>query len=162
MGESLRASGAPSSCADTSSGGEVAKVDVGLFGGASADGRVQGLVTFNVDLFSGKEMARFARSLEIVADTLLSRAAVVQADRIEAKANVWTLPLVPANNGQRILWRFNDAGPYPNNLCVHDLVAAQAACTPDAIALEFRGDTMVYSEQLACAGRLSLRLRYST
>ena len=55
-----------------------------------------------------------------------------------------------------VLRGFNDtAAPFPAELCVHDLVAAQAARTPDAVALEWRGDTMSYAELHASAARVA-------
>ena len=55
-----------------------------------------------------------------------------------------------------VLRGFNDTfAPFPAELCVHDLVAAQAARTPDAVALEWRGDTMSYAELHASASRVA-------
>ena len=51
------------------------------------------------------------------------------------------------------------AAAYPQDACVHELVAAQAAATPDAPALEWRGDAMSYAELHACAARVAAWLR---
>merc|ERR1712166_1729455 len=55
-----------------------------------------------------------------------------------------------------LLRGFNDTeAPFPAELCVHDLVASQAARMPDAVALEWRGDTMSYTELHASAARVA-------
>merc|ERR1712166_1128745 len=55
-----------------------------------------------------------------------------------------------------LLRGFNDTeAPFPAELCVHDLVAAQAARTPDAVALEWCGDTMSYAELHSSAARVA-------
>ena len=50
--------------------------------------------------------------------------------------------------------RNDTAADYPRELCIHELVAAQAARTPDAVAVEWRGDRMIYVELLGCAERV--------
>ena len=68
---------------------------------------------------------------------------------------------MPSDEVQRVLWRFNDtAAAFPSEVCVHELVGAQAARTPDAVALEWRGATLTYSELQACAGRVAAWLMW--
>jgi len=66
------------------------------------------------------------------------------------------LPIMAGVESELVLRGFNDTfAPFPAELCVHDLVAAQAARTPDAVALEWRGDTMSYAELHASASRVA-------
>ena len=61
-----------------------------------------------------------------------------------------------AAESELVLRTFNDtAAEYPTELCVHDLVAAQAARTPDAVALEWRSDMLSYAELQSCAARVA-------
>ena len=135
-------------------------MDVGLFAGASPAGQIAGDVNFNAQLFAGESMARFVSRLGVMAASLPARDAALQAVLVDAKAKVWALPLMPANEDERVLWRFNDdAASFPTNLCVHDLIVAQAARTPDRVAIEWQGNKMLHSEQLRCASLLGMRLR---
>ncbi|HEX6910323.1 MAG TPA: amino acid adenylation domain-containing protein, partial [Longimicrobium sp.] len=69
------------------------------------------------------------------------------------------LSMLPAADRARIArWNATDAG-YPTGLRVHDLFAAQAARTPDAPALVFRGESVSYAELDGRVGRLANHLR---
>jgi amino acid adenylation domain-containing protein len=58
----------------------------------------------------------------------------------------------------RLLVEFNDtAAPYPA-ACLHELVARQAAATPDAIAVEYRDEHLTYAELEASASQLAHHL----
>eukprot|EP00964_Phaeocystis_antarctica_P041189 scaffold23548_cov81-Phaeocystis_antarctica.AAC.2 len=66
------------------------------------------------------------------------------------------LPIMAGVESELVLRGSNQtAAPFPAELCVHELVAAQAARTPDAVALEWRGDTMSYAELHASAARVA-------
>ncbi|MGO7172211.1 AMP-binding protein, partial [Rhizobium leguminosarum] len=55
--------------------------------------------------------------------------------------------LVSAAERQRLVVDWNATGSaYPRELCVHELFAAQAARTPDAIALTCEGEELSYGE----------------
>jgi natural product biosynthesis luciferase-like monooxygenase protein len=49
--------------------------------------------------------------------------------------------------------------PFPNQLCVHELIEAQAEVTPDATALVFRDRSLTYHELNSRANRLAHALR---
>ena len=48
---------------------------------------------------------------------------------------------------------------YPGTECVHELIARQAAATPDAVAVVFEGERVTYAELDARANRLANHLR---
>ena len=80
--------------------------------------------------------------------------------RTGAHSDVWALALMPPDEAERVLWTFNDtAAAFPTDVCIHDLVAAQAARTPDAVALEWQGDAMTYGEMWAACGAVGCWLR---
>ena len=55
-------------------------------------------------------------------------------------------------------WNATDAD-YPRDKCVHELFEAQAARTPDAVAVEYEERQLTYGELNARANRLAHRLR---
>ena len=70
------------------------------------------------------------------------------------------LPLLTEAQRRQVLAKWNDTrGVYPRDACVHELFEAQAARTPEAVAV-VSGDTRVtYAELNARANRLARRLR---
>eukprot|EP00964_Phaeocystis_antarctica_P047735 scaffold27638_cov58-Phaeocystis_antarctica.AAC.1 len=132
---------------DGNDGGGVAKVELTLSAGVGASGGIEGAIQYNSDLFARASVERLAARLAALAEAVAGAA---------DDADAWTLPLVPAAEAALVLHGFNDtAAPFPAELCVHELVAAQAARTPDAVALEWRGDTMSYAELHVSAARVA-------
>ncbi len=69
------------------------------------------------------------------------------------------LPLLDAAESQQLLREWNDtAAPYPEGPCLHELIAAQAARSPQRVAVVFEGESLTYAELEAAAGRLAHRL----
>eukprot|EP00964_Phaeocystis_antarctica_P111229 scaffold75548_cov59-Phaeocystis_antarctica.AAC.1 len=126
-------------------GGGVAKVELTLSAGVGASGGIEGAIEYNSGLFARESIERLTARLAALAEALAGAA---------DDADPWALPLLPVAEAELVLRGFNDtAAPFPTELCVHELVAAQAARTPDAVALEWRGDTMSYAELHASAAR---------
>ncbi|HEV2734306.1 MAG TPA: amino acid adenylation domain-containing protein, partial [Longimicrobiaceae bacterium] len=75
-------------------------------------------------------------------------------------ARAMTLPLTTAAERRRVLAEGHgpERAAAPGD-CVHELVARQAARTPDAVALWFRGTTLTYGELDRRANRLAHPLR---
>ncbi|HEY2900576.1 MAG TPA: MupA/Atu3671 family FMN-dependent luciferase-like monooxygenase [Polyangia bacterium] len=69
-------------------------------------------------------------------------------------------PLLSADDRRRLLvdWNATQA-PYPADRCVHDVIAEQAARTPDAVAVVFGGRSLTYAELDRRADHLARRLR---
>jgi len=73
---------------------------------------------------------------------------------------VGALGLLAAGETERVLRAWNDtAADLPHHACVHDLIEAQVARTPDAKAVTFRGASLTYRELNERANRLAHRLR---
>ena len=70
------------------------------------------------------------------------------------------LPLIDEAERHRVLveWNATEAD-YPRDKCVHELVEAQVARTPDAIAVVCDGERLTYAELNARANRLAHHLR---
>ncbi|HEX6373134.1 MAG TPA: non-ribosomal peptide synthase/polyketide synthase, partial [Longimicrobium sp.] len=101
------------------------------------DGRIVGVVEYATALFDGATVRRFAGYLRLVLQGMVAD----EARRVDA------LPMLPAAERELVLnaWNDTDAG-YPRGACVHEMFRAQAARTPDAVALSWRGETWTYAE----------------
>ncbi|HKH46871.1 MAG TPA: amino acid adenylation domain-containing protein, partial [Thermoanaerobaculia bacterium] len=127
----------------------VAKFDLSLYLTETPAGIV-GNLEHNTDLFDGgtaeRLAARFAALLE---------GAVATPGR-----SIGDLPLLLPAERAELLAGWNDtAEAFPADLCVHDLVAAQAARTPDAVAVSCGGEELLYRELEERAGSLARQLR---
>ncbi len=88
--------------------------------------KVLGVLEYNTDLFEPATIERMAGHL-----CTLLEGMVVQHDQ-----PISTLPLFTSAESRQILEEWNEARQsYPQNLCLHDLCEAQAARTPERVAL---------------------------
>lgn len=89
-------------------------------------------------------------------DSLTGLFATVSCD---PGARLHTL-LEPTARERRLLTAWNDTAAAPSSTVpLHDLIAAQAAATPEVIAIEAQDTCLTYRELDAAAGRLAGRLR---
>ena len=92
---------------------------------------------YNQDLFKVETIARLARHFEA-----LLQAALTQPERPLAELDILT-----AEEKQQQLVEWNDTQQdFPDELCIHQLVEAQAAEQPDATALVFNHQCLSYGE----------------
>jgi len=108
--------------------------------------------------------------LQLVADTAVFSPSTLQAmashlavylKAFEGADCLASIPLVPEAEAA-LLARLNaTATPYDADLGIHEAIALQAARTPHAAAVSFRGQTLTYRELHAQAGALAERLRAS-
>ena len=109
-----------------------------------------GFIAFNTDLFEPSTIDRMARCYA----TLLAAAGARPDERISE------LPLLTSEERNQLLVGWNHtAASYPREEPVHRLFEAQAARTPDAVALETDRLRMTYRELDRRANRLALHLR---
>ena len=119
---------------------ETAEVDEGLFCAFE----------YSTDVF---EHATIVRMLEHFR-TLLEGVAANPGQRLSA------LPLIAAPERRRLLTEWNDtAVTYPREQCLHRLFEAQAARTPDAVALVYRAQQITYADLNLRADQLAGQLR---
>ena len=143
LSDALEASGVSDS-ADT-----VAKAELTLE--ATALSGVDGGVGFNTDLFERGSIERLAARLAVAAASV--------ADAVDGTA-LSAVSLLPADEAECVLRRFNvTAAAFPLELCVHELVIAQVARVPAAIALEWQGAQLSYAQLLSSAMALSAWVR---
>ncbi|HKH43412.1 MAG TPA: condensation domain-containing protein, partial [Thermoanaerobaculia bacterium] len=112
-------------------------------------GEVDALLEYSTDLWDAatahRLLAHYGVLLEAVAEA---------PDRPLAD-----LPLLlPAERQQAVLEWNDTAARYPTGLCLHELIAAQAARTPNAVAASFEGEELTYAGLLARARGLAREL----
>nr|QEO74045.1 condensation domain-containing protein [uncultured bacterium] len=112
------------------------------------DGLVARL-TYNTDLFDAATVERLLQHFECVLDSIVAN----------PDEHISALPLLTAADQQQLLVEWNHtAAEYPGERCIHDLFAAQASRTPDALALSYGTEEITYSELNARANQLARHL----
>jgi aspartate racemase len=108
-----------------------------------------GRFVYRTDLFAPATIERLARHYQRVLE-----AAVADPHR-----TISALTLLDPDERQQLMAWSTARAPYPDTATVHGLFEAQAARTPDAIALLAGDDRLSYGELNARADRLAARLR---
>jgi amino acid adenylation domain-containing protein len=114
-----------------------------------AEGRLAGTLEHNADLFDRATAARLAGHLE----RLLAAALDAPETPIAG------LPLMDAAERDQVLAQWGDGGPAPAPARLHDLVAAQAARTPENVAVAVGGEALTYRQLEERAAGLAQVLR---
>ncbi|HWM91847.1 MAG TPA: amino acid adenylation domain-containing protein [Thermoanaerobaculia bacterium] len=104
---------------------------------------------YSRDLFDRATIARLLGSLT----GLLEAAAAEPGRRLSE------LPLLSTAEQHQALVEWNDTGMDHSTGCLHDLFAAQAGRTPDAVAVACQGERVTYGELLRRSRRLANHLR---
>jgi amino acid adenylation domain-containing protein len=126
-----------------------AKVDL-MFAAGHGDNGVAAVLEYAADLFDRATMERVAERFVV-----LLAAAVDDPD-----LRVSALPVMPADEAALVLEDFNRTGrAFPGGLCIHALFEAQAARTPDAVAVSAGEARLTYGELDRKSNRLANRLR---
>ncbi|MFF5232190.1 amino acid adenylation domain-containing protein [Dactylosporangium sp. NPDC000521] len=111
---------------------------------------LRGAFNYNVDLFDEATIARLGRHLDKLLRAIVARPGVP----------VSTVDLLEADERDQVLHRWNDtAADFPADATLPGLIAAQAARTPDAVAVQFQDRRLTYRELEAAADRVARRLR---
>ena len=126
-----------------------AKVDLSL-ALWEEDGRIAGGLTYATALFERATVERFAGYLRHALGAMAA----------DEHQPVDRLPLLPEAERRLVVEALNATDrPYPAGACVHELFRAQAARTPDAVALVWQGERLTYAELERRANRISHALR---
>ena len=98
-------------------------------------GEVHGHFEYNTDLFNAETMGRMALNFQALLEDIVAHPDKRLAD----------LTLLAAEESRQLLVDWNATQtPYPSDTCVHQLFEAQAANTPDQVALLFEEETLTY------------------
>jgi amino acid adenylation domain-containing protein len=117
-----------------------------------ADGvdAIRGSLNYNRDLFDASTVRRMASHFR----TLLEGIAADPDLRISQ------LPLLRAAERHQLVVEWNDTRrTYPTNVCLHELIEAQVARTPDAVAIVCEDESLSYRELNRRANQLAHHLR---
>ncbi|NUS64986.1 MAG: amino acid adenylation domain-containing protein, partial [Saccharothrix sp.] len=120
--------------------------DVTLEFAEAPDGGLHGSVEYNTDLFDAETVDRLVEHLGVLLDGIAA-----DADR-----PLWTLPVLP-DAERELLSAWGSTGPAVDGPGFVELVEAQAARTPDAVAVTGAAD-LTYAELNARANRLAHHL----
>nr|VFJ54372.1 MAG: amino acid adenylation domain-containing protein [Candidatus Kentron sp. FW] len=114
------------------------------------DGRLYCAWEYATLLFTENTIRRMGEHFEVLLRGIVA----------EPETPVAQLPLLTEAERRQVLVEWNDTkAPYPQDKCVHELFEAQAAKTPDAVAVIFEDKEISYGELNARANRLAHRLR---
>src|SRR5262249_28407790 len=101
------------------------------------DGKLIGFVEYNTDLFEPSTIERMIGHFEMLLKGIVA----------DPEQPISTLPLLTQAERHQVLVEWNNTETeYPKDVCIHELFEAQAAKTPEAIALEFEGKRLIYGE----------------
>jgi len=122
-----------------------AMFDLSLFFWKKEDGLI-GVLEYNTDLFDAKTIERMVGHYQ----TLLKSIVANPQQRLH------DLPLLRAEERRQLLVDWNATHKdYARELCWHELFAAQAARTPEAVAVVFEHEQLTYGELNARANQLA-------
>jgi amino acid adenylation domain len=125
-----------------------AQFDLSLDTRESVDG-IWAALTYATDLFDAPTLERMARHWQNL----------LQGMAGDAQQPIGRLNLLDKDEQHRIVHAWNaTAKDYPLQSCVHQMIEAQVARTPDAQALGFAGKSLSYAELNRSANRLAHRL----
>ena len=117
---------------------DIAKFDLNLMIGEQGQG-LNGELEYNSDLFDAATAQRLVNHFQNLLRALLQ----------QPTAPVATLPMLDAGECQQLLVDWNATTlPYPDNTCLHQLIEAQAARTPDAVAVVVANDLTDYESRI--------------
>ncbi|HEX2081445.1 MAG TPA: amino acid adenylation domain-containing protein, partial [Longimicrobium sp.] len=84
---------------------------------------------------------------------------LVEALEVSPGRAMGSIDVLPEGERRQVVEEWNRTeAEYPSEWCIHELVAAQAERTPEAVAVVFEGDTLTYRELDARANRLAHHL----
>jgi amino acid adenylation domain-containing protein len=104
-----------------------------------------GSLKYNVDLFEAQTIARMHDHFGVLLDGIIGH----------PESRVSDLPLLTTAERNQILVKWNETStPFPN-LTVNQMFEAQAAHTPDAVAVIHEGEALTYAELNSMANQLA-------
>jgi amino acid adenylation domain-containing protein len=128
-------------------GGEAvtAKFDLSLTL-AESGGNLRGALEYNTDLFDAERIERMLAHFQTLLEAIVA----------DPQQRLSRLPLLTEAERHQTLIEWNDtAADYPSEQRLHQLFEEQALRIPDAIAVEFDGQSLTYAELNARANQLA-------
>jgi amino acid adenylation domain-containing protein len=113
-----------------------------------ADGSLQAQLEYATDLFDGSSIDRLIGHY----------ATLLEAVGRDCERRLSTLPLLTTGERDLLLTRWNDSRRSYDRRCLHELVADQAARSPEATAVVAGGERLIYAELEARSNQLAREL----
>ena len=111
---------------------------------------VIGRFTYNSDLFEPDTIARMSEHFQVL----------IEGVAVDTERRLSELPILTAAERKQFLVDWNNTTEdYPRDLCVHQLIEAQAARTPGALAVAFESQALTYGQLNERANQLASHLR---
>ena len=116
---------------------------------SEANGSIQGVFKYNVDLFEGSTIARMEAHLQTLLKGIVAN----------PELRVSELPLLSEAERHQCVVEWNDTkAEYPSDKCLHELIQEQAMKTPDATAAVYEDSSITYDELNIRTNQLSVYL----
>jgi len=130
-------------------GGPTSKFDLSLFV-QERDGGLEAYFEYATDLFERPTIERLAGHLRVLLEGIVA----------DPDVAIGALPLLSESERRQLLVEWNEtSADYPREQCLHQLFMAQAAKTPDAVALVYEDLQLSYSELDRRSSQLAHHLR---
>ncbi|MGZ5030917.1 MAG: non-ribosomal peptide synthetase, partial [Methylobacter sp.] len=111
---------------------------------------LEGSLGYPADLFEAATITRLIGHFQTLLEGIIAR----------PEARLSELPLLTEPERRQLLEEWNDTtAAFPRDQCIHDLFEAQAARTPQAVAVAYEHSQLTYGELNAQANRLAHHLR---
>jgi amino acid adenylation domain-containing protein len=111
---------------------------------------LRGMLEYNTDLFDATTIERMAGHFHTLLEGIVTN----------LEQRIGTLPLLTEPERHQLLVAWNATQTeYPRDLCVHQRFEAQAARTPDRVAVVFEGQRLTYRELNQRANQLAHHLQ---
>lgn len=109
-----------------------------------------GWIEYSTDLFEAATIDRLIGHFQTLLEGILAH----------PDARLSELPLLTESDRRQLLLECNNtAASFPADKCIHELFEAQAAATPQAVAVVYEDSRLTYAELNAQANRLAHQLR---
>jgi amino acid adenylation domain-containing protein len=113
------------------------KFDLLLQLAEDGSGMLTGSLQYNTDLFEAASVTRMIDHYRMLLGGIVAK----------PRQSIDVLPLLTANERKQVIDEWNQTTvEFPRGKCLPDLIEEQAARTPEAIALEHKGQTLTYRE----------------
>jgi len=128
---------------------ETSKFDL-LLSATEAEDRLVCNLSYNSDLFEATTIGRLIGHFKTLLESIVA----------SPQTRLSEFALLPPDERRQILFEWNQTSvASAQNRCIHNLFEAQAARTPEAVALSFRNKQLSYRELNERANQVACRLR---
>ncbi|MBV9775383.1 MAG: AMP-binding protein, partial [Gemmatimonadetes bacterium] len=116
---------------------------------AESNGGIEGTLVYRTELFDRATVERMLEGFRLLLEGMTAA----------PERRLSELDVLGADDRRMLVeWNATEQA-YSRERCIHELIAAQAALTPDAVAVEYDGESLTYAELDRLSGALAAYLR---